>query len=70
LESNDLIAQLTVELCWVSQLYLRTREQEKLSRVTYTLKIIWSPDGKATGRKAVSVIALMICQIILVSQVK
>lgn len=29
-----------------------------MSSVTYTLKIIWSPYGKATGRKAVLVIAL------------
>jgi len=42
----------------VSQLYLRTRKQKKLSRVTYTLKIIWSPYEKATGRKAVLVIAV------------
>jgi len=42
----------------VSQLYLRTKEQEKLSRITYTLKIIWSQYEKATGRKTVLVIAL------------
>jgi len=42
----------------MSQLYLRTRKQEELSRITYTFKIIQSLDRKAIDREVVLVIVL------------
>jgi len=45
-------------LKWLFQLYLKTREQKKSSRITYTFKIIQSLDGKVMSREAVLVIVL------------
>ena len=42
----------------MSQFYLKTREQEKSSRVIYILKIIQFPDKKVTGREAIWVMVL------------
>ena len=42
----------------MNQLYLRTRKQEELSRITYTFKIIQSLDRKAIDREVVLVIVL------------
>jgi len=45
-------------LCWASQLYLRTKEQEESSRVTKKFRFIQSLVGKIMGKLAVSEIVL------------
>ena len=61
-ESNqkviDIIAQLIVRLCYISQLYLKTSKQEELSRIMYIFNIIWFLDRNITDRKAVLVMML------------
>ena len=54
----NLFIQSISELCWMSQLYPRIKEQEESSRVTQKYRFIQSPVGKIMGKLAILKIML------------